>query len=165
MLDWLRKELIDQYWYSNIDEDRSAIKEERINGRLYEKHGVDCATTAYALVYKVPVPGVKQFKFAILVGIARQNPNDIVITKEEGIETAKTNALVDPVMTFTYNKAPSKNVLNYIIRSYILGIPVQLIRTKEEILARGEDPKDFARIIDQDYYTDYYNDFKNKFFK
>ena len=160
MLDWLRKELVNQYYYSNIDEDRAAIKQERINGRLYDKHGVDCATTAYALIYKVPVPGVKQFKYAILVGIAQQNPNDIIINKEEGIEIAKVNALTNPIMTILYNKQPSEYVLNYLLRSYILGLPVQFVRTKDEILANGQDPNKFERLINKDYYLNYYYDLK-----
>ena len=94
MLDWTKKKLVRKYHYSNVNDDRQCIKSVNINGRLYDKHGVDCATTAVALEYKVYDPSVKQFKIAILVGIARQNPGDIVLDKELGIEIATTNAMI-----------------------------------------------------------------------
>ena len=49
MLDWTKKKLVRKYHYSNVNDDRQCIKSVNINGRLYDKHGVDCATTAVSL--------------------------------------------------------------------------------------------------------------------
>lgn len=159
MLDWLRKELIDQYYYSNIDEDRKAIKQERINGRLYEKHGVDCATTMVALKYKVPVQGVKQFKIALLIGFARQNPCDSVITLEAGIEKATENALINPCMIIDYSQDPGDEAIYFLMKSYVLGLPCQFVKTTQEIKNQGKDLTIYSRQLNNTkYYSDYYKD-------
>ena len=159
MLDFLRKKLINQYVYSNIDEDRNCVKSVRINGRLYEKHGVDCATTAVALKYKVPVYGVKQFKTVILVGIARQNPCDSIISINTGTEEAMQNALIDPVIKVEYNQSPTDESIFLLLQSYVVGLPVQMIKTTEEIKAQGKDPNNYCRQKKSNkYYNDYYRD-------
>jgi hypothetical protein len=159
MLDFLRKEFLNQYVYSNIDEDRQCVKSVRINGRLYDKYGVDCATTAVALVYKVPVYGVKQFKTVILVGIARQNPCDSIITLEQGAEEATQNALINPIMRIEYDHFPGDEPINLLLRSYVLGIPCQFVKTTDEIKANGKNPSDYNRQKKLNkYYTEYYKD-------
>jgi len=164
MLDWLRKEFISEYVYSNIDEDRECVKSVRINGRLYDKYGVDCATTAVALKYKVPVPGVKQFKICYLVGIARQNPCDTIISKTTGYEIAKENAMINPIMTLEYNQEPQDNIIKMILQAYILGLPCQMIKTSQEIKSEGKDITIYNRQRHtNDYYNRYYKDFKEKF--
>ena len=159
MLDFLRKELINQYVYSNIDEDRNCVKSVRINGRLYDKHGVDCATTAVALKYKVPVYGVKQFKTVIVIGIARQNPCDSIITLNTGIEEATKNALIDPVARIEYHQNPTDNSILLMLQSYVVGLPVQMIKTTDEIKVQGKNPNKYARQKKSNkYYNDYYQD-------
>ena len=166
MLDFLRKKLIEQYVYSDIDADRQCVKSVRINGRLYDKHGVDCATTFAALVYKVPVCGVKQFKYVISIGIARQNPCDNVLDKELGAEIAIENALVDPVMTVQYSNDVDEDVIYDLLSSYSTGLPVQFIKTRQEIVNEGKDLSNYERKVNNDsaYYDKYYADFKNIFF-
>ena len=164
MLDWLRKEMINQYCYSNIDEDRTLVKEERINGRLYEKHGVDCASTLVAIKYKVPIQGSKFFKTALLIGLARQNPCDSLIDIESGFEVAKENALTNPCMVIEYNESPSDEAIYFLMKSYVLGLPCRFVKTAQEMKALGKDIKEYNRQMgDNKYYNDYYKDFVNKF--
>lgn len=158
-LDFLRKTLIGEYVYSNIDEDRNCTKSVRINGRLYDKHGVDCATTAVAFLYKVPVFGVKQFKTVILVGIARQNPCDLIISKNTGIEEAKKNALMDPVAIIEYNQTPQDSAIMLMLQSYVVGLPVQMIKTTDEIKLQEKDLTKYSRQQKPNkYYDEYYKE-------
>lgn len=160
MLDWTNKKLVRKYHYSNIDDDRNCVKSVNINGRLYDKHGVDCATTMVALEYKVYDPSVKQFKTAILCGIARQNPGDIVLVKELGIEIATTNAMINPIMVLEYPKRPSERIIYYLMSSYVLGLPIQFVKTANELRLEGKDLNQYSRCINKDYYSEYYNDLK-----
>jgi len=166
MLDFLRKKFIGQYVYSNIDADRQCVKSVRINGRLYDKHGVDCATTFAALVYKVPVYGVKQFKYVILVGIARQNPCDNVLDKEVGAEIAIENAMTDPVMTVQYSDEVTEETIYELVSSYSVGLPIQFVKTRQEIVNEGKDLFNYERKVNNNsaYYDKYYAEFKNIFF-
>jgi len=164
MLDFLRKELIDQYVYSNIDEDRNCVKSVRINGRLYDKHGVDCATTAVALIYKVFDPSINRSKFAVLVGIARQSPGDTVLTLEMGEEIATENAMINPVMVIEYPNEPDENAIYCLVRSYIVGLPIQFVKTKQEMEEEGRDMSQYNRNIRKiKYYDGYYQEFKKIF--
>lgn len=166
MLDFLRKKFIGQYVYSNIDSDRQCVKSVRINGRLYDKHGIDCATTFAALVYKVPVYGVKQFKYVILIGIARQNPCDNVLDKKIGTEIAIENAMINPVMSVQYSDDVTEEIIYELVSSYSAGLPIQFVKTRQEIVEEGKDLLDYERKVNHDsaYYDKYYADFKNIFF-
>lgn len=160
MLDWTKKKLVRKYHYTNIGDDRKCIKSVNINGRLYDKHGVDCATTMVALEYKVYDPSVKRFKTAILCGIARQNPGDIVLVKELGIEIATTNAMIEPIMVLEYPKPPSERIIYYLMSSYVLGLPIQFVKTATELKNEGKDIRQYSRDIRKDYYSEYYKDLK-----
>ena len=166
MLDWSMKELVSIYSYSNANEDRKCTKSVRINGRLYEKHGVDCATTVAALLYKVYDPSVKCNKFAVLVGIARQNPYDTVLKEEIGEEIAIENAMMSPVMQVEFPNEVDENTIYCLVRSYILGLPTQFVKTRQEIEEEGKDISKYNRNIrNNGYYDEYYKEFKNIFFE
>ena len=174
MLDWLSKELLETYCFSNIDEDRTRSKEVIINGRSYIKYGVECATTVVALKYKVFDPSINRHKFVILYGIARQNPGDLIITAEEGKEIAMENALINPVMkveymndlfhnsnlidseTYSgdyspveispeYMNDPDAFTVNLFMRAYVAGLPVKFVNTKQELKSLNKDLKLYNR--------------------
>ena len=164
MINWSIKELVSIYSYSNIDQDRKCTKSVRINGRLYDKHGVDCATTAIALVYKVYDPSINRNKFAVLIGIARQSPGDTVLSLEVGEEIATENAMMNPIMIIEYPEEPNENAINCLIRSYIIGLPVQFVKTRQEIEEEGKDISQYNRNIrKKEYYDEYYQEFKKIF--
>lgn len=166
MLDWLRKEIINEYHYSNINDDRNYFKPVRINGRLYDKYGTICATTVAAFEYKVPVQGVKQFKYVILVGVARQNPGDSFISEKEGIDIAEENAINNPVMRIEYDESPNEENIYLLLKSYVDSLPMKFIYTKDELIKLGKDIKKYNRksnMKDMEYYHNYYIDFCDKF--
>lgn len=168
MLDWLSKELLETYCFSNIDEDRTRSKEVIINGRPYIKYGVECATTVVALKYKVFDPSINRHKFAILYGIARQNPGDLIITAEEGKEIAMENALINPVMKVEYMNDPDAFTVNLFMRAYVAGLSVKFVNTKQELKSLNKDLKLYNRktgMKSNEYYHQYYVDFRNKFMK
>jgi len=165
MINWSMKELMSIYSYSNINDDRKCTKSVRINGRLYDKHGVDCATTAVALVYKVFDPSIKRSKFAVLVGIARQSPGDTVLIPEIGEEIATENAMINPVMMIEYSNKPNDDTIYNLVSSYIIGLPIQFVKTKEELQNSGRDINQYNRNIRKvKYYDNYYDNFKKNIF-
>ena len=166
MIDWLTKELINEWYWSNIDEDRSCIKSERINGRLYNKYGVDCATTAIAFEYKVYDPSDNNYKYAILVGFARQNPGDTVLDEEIGYEIASENALINPSIMLIENNEATEDFIYCIIEAYVLSLPIKFIKTKSELINEKKNLNLYNRGKKvNDYYLNYYNDFKVSFLK
>lgn len=163
MLDWSRKSLVKKFHYSNINDNRECSKTVIINGREYIKRGVSCATTAVALVYKVYDPSVKRNKIAILVGVARQNPGDVIISKEEGIEIATENAMISPVMQVVYNEEPTAQTMYFLLTSYVSGLPITMVKTAQELLAEGKNLKTYNRKnnnVDKKY-LNYYKDCLN----
>ena len=168
MLDWLSKELLETYCFSNVDEDRTGSKKVIINGRTYIKYGVECATTIIALKYKVFDPSINRHKFVILYGIARQNPGDLIITVEEGKEIAMENALINPVMKVEYMNNPDAFIINLFMRAYVSGLPVKFVNTKQELNLLNKDLKLYNRksgMKSNEYYHQYYIDYRNKFMK
>ena len=165
MIDWLDKELVGIYYYSNVNENRKTTKSVRINGRLYDKHGTDCAVTVVGLLYKVYDPSINHNKYAILVGTARQNPYDTVIDVETGVEIATENAMINPVMNAEYNEEVNEDTMYSLLEAYVSGLPIQFIKTKTEIELEGKDIKNYNRGIDNSYYDNYYKEFRNIFFK
>lgn len=168
MLDWLTKELVGVYYSTNINDDRKCTKSVRINGRLYDKHGINCATTAIALVYKVNDPCINHNKYVLLLGVARQSPYDTVLDKELGFEIAMENAMLDPVMKVEYSSPIDVHVIKRLLTSYVSGLEVKFVKTRAEILEEKKDMSIYQRnnkIVDNQYYNDYYKDFKKIFLK
>lgn len=164
MIDWLTKELINEWYWNNIDEDRSCIKSERINGRLYDKYGVDCATTAVGFEYKVFDPSINKYKYAILIGFARQNPGDTVLNKKTGYEIASENALINPSIMLVEDNEATEDFIYSIIDAYVLSLPIKFIKTKSELIKENKDLNIYNRGKNaNDYYSNYYCDFKKKF--
>ena len=172
MIDWLSKELINNGSWNNIKKNRDQIKEERINGRLYIKLGVNCATTVSYFVYKVYDPSVKSFKYAYMLGVARQNPGDTVLDKNEGIRIAEQRAIENPSIVLIYDYIIPHGQLMNIIEQYVNTLPVKFIKTKAEMKAEHRDLNNYNRKINKkgnydnnNYYGSYYNDYKNIFLK
>lgn len=158
------KELVDIYYIDNNNEDRECVKTEIINGRTYDKYGTNTATTAAALLYKVEGPSNKPCKYALLVGVARQNPGDYVIDAATGREIATENAMINPVIVIEFPTNPGINVIYDIVDTYIESLPVKFVKTKQETLM-DIDRRSYIRTkAMNNYYTQYYNDFKHEFF-
>lgn len=134
-MDFLTKDFVASWYYTNIDEYREMEKKDvnPFNGRTYLKLGKACATTCVADVYKVWDPSVNQYKYVVFVGTARQHPSDLHISKSEGIEIARTNAETNPAMVLYYTNKPEKNFVINVMREYVWSLPLQIVKTGKEI--------------------------------
>ena len=132
MLDFTKKKFVRSFNYSNFREDRTLVKEVRINGRSYLKRGTKCATTCVAHYWKVFDESVNRFKNVYLVGVARQHPDDRSATYAEGIEIAAENAMISPVMTLVYDEPAPFELIEHMMEVYVAGLEERFVRTKEE---------------------------------
>ena len=134
-MDFLDKERVRTFDYTDYNSDRSDTMEERINGRFYIKFGTRTATTVVGVLYKDNNPGDEQVKkYTLLVGISRQHPCDVRIDKEQGIELAHVAALTDPVMKIDLYDDIDFYKFKDIARAYCSTLPVEFIKTKQEII-------------------------------
>jgi len=166
MIDWLSKEIVDMFYFSDLEEKRDDSKTVKINGRLYEKHGIRCATTAVAILYRVKDPSVEHFKYAVTIGVARQNPRDSYITPEHGFEVAEMKAMLDPSVVLTYDTevADFRDAIEVMFQAYSYSLPVEFVMTKEEFKQENLDPSRYNRHSPNDAYREYYNDCKKLFY-
>ena len=74
LYDFLTKNLVRTFDWDNLSKNRSITEEVCINGRKYIKTGVATSTTVVGNLYLVYDRSVKQNKYVLLVGIARQTP-------------------------------------------------------------------------------------------
>ena len=137
--DFLQKELVRTFFYNNNSDDRSYEKKVIINGRTYYKECVATATTLVGNLYKVYDSSDERFKYCLIVGMARQHPNDIKITREEGIENANINALTSPSITMEFDHQISWDEFRDLASWYISTFKVQAIKTTEEIILDGQN--------------------------
>lgn len=140
------KTLVKSFQYSDINQDRTAYAEVRIDGRLYHKFGIIQATTCVGNVFKVG-PN----KYVMYVGVARQNPGDSRIDKKLAIEVANTKSYVDPSIVMEVNSEFDKVDFKLIMSRYVDvdSLRSDFIKTREELL------KQYTRedgTIDEKFY-------------
>lgn len=166
-MDFLFKELVGVYEYSNIHEDRDSVKEECINGRHYMKFGTATATTVVALQYKVYNPSVEQSEYITLMGVARQNPGDVAIDEQFGYEIATENAMINPVLTVKYDHKCNEDAIDLLMRNYVDGLRVQFVKTRQELENDNANVSKYNRNnkADYDYWTKYRREYKKIFRK
>ena len=140
-MDFLRKDFVDSYFYTDFNKNREYSKEVVINGRKHLKFGTYTATTIVANIYKVYDPSVESYKYVALFGISRQHPCDVKVTKEEGIELANIAAHSKPFMTCQFEEKPNYHTFKYMADIYLHSMPKQFIKTKQEIIANGDEEK------------------------
>lgn len=163
-MDFLTKELIGVYSYTNMNEDRTDVKRVVIKGRTWLKTGTATATTVVSLLYKSYNPSVKRNEYVVLMGVARQNPGDVVLDKEHGYEVAMENALMSPVAIYNFEHEIDKDFIDSMMKNYVMSLPVKFIKTRQEL---GKDINNYARNNrnKSDYYAQYYKEFKKIFRK
>lgn len=163
-MDFLTKELIGVYSYTNMNEDRTNVKRVVIAGRTWLKTGTATATTVVSLLYKSYNPSVKRNEYIVLMGVARQNPGDVVLDKEHGYEVAMENALMSPVAIYNFEHEIDKDFIDSMMKNYVMSLPVRFIKTRQEL---GKDINNYDRNNrnKSDYYAQYYKEFKKIFRK
>ena len=131
--DFLNKKLIRTFDWNDLGYDRSISEEVCINGRKYLKTGVSTSTTVVGNLYLVYDQSVKRNKYVLLVGIARQHPNDLQVTRNEGIEVANLKSLDTPVMQIEFDHAVTWDEFKELAEWYVLYQTPRFLKTSEEI--------------------------------
>jgi hypothetical protein len=95
------KELVRSYSFNDIYTNRNDERRKVIKGRTTIELGTRIATSFVGNLYRVYDSSVESFKYLLMVGVARQNPEfDSPISVEEAEEAAATNAWLNPILTY-----------------------------------------------------------------
>ena len=131
--DFLTKNLVRTFDWNDLNQNRSIFGEVCINGRKYLKTGVATATTVVGNLYLVYDRSVKHNKYVLLVGIARQHPNDLHIKRNEGIEIANLKSLDTPVMQIEFDHEVTWDEFEELAEWYVEHQTPRFLKTSEEI--------------------------------
>ena len=131
--DFLTKNLIRTFDWNNLGQNRSTLEEVCINGRKYVKTGVTTATTVVGNLYVVYDQSVKRNKYVLLVGIARQHPNDLQVKRNEGIEIANLKSLDTPVMQIEFDHEVTWDEFEELVEWYVKYQTPRYLKTADEI--------------------------------
>lgn len=134
-MDFLRKDLIRTFSYTNINEYRCMEKQVVVNGRTYVKLGQSQAVTMVGNLYKCWDPIVKSYKYVLMVGVAKQHPRDLKITKQEGYSIANEKAYASPSIVMEVTKDFGKEQFKYLAMCYGEILPLEMVKTSKEIEA------------------------------
>lgn len=131
--DFLTKNLVRTFDWNDLGQNRSISEEVCINGRNYLKMGVTTATTVVGNLYLVYDQSVKRNKYVLLVGIARQHPNDLQVKRNEGIEIANLKSLDTPVMQIEFDHEVTWDEFEELAEWYVEYQTPRFLKTSEEI--------------------------------
>ena len=99
------KEWVRSYAFNDIYTNRNDERRKVIKGRTTIELGTRIATSFVGNLYRVFDSSVESFKYLLLVGVARQNPDyDSPISVEEAEEVAAINSLLNPVLTYVVDE-------------------------------------------------------------
>ena len=131
--DFLTKNLVRTFDWNNLGQNRSISEEVCINGRKYLKTGVTTSTTVVGNLYLVYDQSVKRNKYVLLVGIARQHPNDLQVKRNEGIEIANLKSLDTPVMQIEFDHEVTWDEFEQLAEWYVEYQTPRFLKTSDEI--------------------------------
>ena len=137
--DFLTKNLVRTFDWNNLGQNRSISEEVCINGRKYLKTGVITSTTVVGNLYLVYDQSVKHNKYVLLVGIARQHPDDLQVKRSEGIEIANLKSLDTPVMQIEFDHEVTWDEFKELAEWYVVYQQPRFIQTSEEIDQRNKN--------------------------
>jgi hypothetical protein len=106
-----------------------------VNGRTYVKLGQSQAVTMVGNLYKCWDPIVKSYKYVLMVGVAKQHPRDLKITKQEGYSIANEKAYASPSIVMEVTKDFGKEQFKYLAMCYGEILPLEMVKTSKEIEA------------------------------
>jgi len=132
--DFLFKEFVRSFSYSDIHTNRDDSHDFVVNGRTYTTYGTRLATTMVGNLYKVS-SDVEPIRYLLVVGVARQNKWESGISEEDAIEQAANNALMNPTITMELEtKDLDDDAFESLCRFYIFNCQKQLFfATAEEL--------------------------------
>lgn len=136
-VDFLDKELVNVYSYSDKGDDRSMEKYHTYNGRHFIELGEYTVSAYVAKIYKVTEKDSGMVVYITNVGMARQHPNDYVLNMDEAWELASERAEVDPIMSFKTYTVPGQNEILKILKVHNSTNIMTMVRTKKEVEVRA----------------------------
>lgn len=131
-LDFLIKEQHRTYVYSTISDERLAVKPVQINGRWYEKYGVEQAVCFFGVIYKVSNNTTGCKEYVLHVGMSKQHPNDAHIDKKIAVEVAQENALIDPIIEMKVSDKFAYYNFKCMMENYVNTLNLKFIKTRQE---------------------------------
>ena len=156
--DFLFKERVNTFGYTTATQDREAYTDVSINGRRYTKYGTLQAVTFVGNLYKTnvrgegywpkeqgPIQTSKNEKYLLVIGMSKQHPYDTKVNKETGYEVAAENAINNPIIMIEVQGKFNYYRFKDIVEMYLSTMNLEYIKTKQEILAEGKNPKDYNR--------------------
>jgi hypothetical protein len=132
-MDFLRKDLVRTFAYTTMNEYRGMERQVVVNGRTYVKLGQAQAVTLVGNLYKCWDPIVESYKYMLMVGVAKQHPCDLKITKQEGYAVANEHAYVSPAIVMEVDKDFNKEKFNLLAMCYIEMMHLNFVKTPKEI--------------------------------
>lgn len=131
--DMSSKELVRTYYYDDIHTNRSSERRSVIKGRTVIELGTRTAASFVGNLYRVFDSSVNNFKYLLLVGVARQNPEyDSAISVEEAAEAAALNAQICPVLTYIVEEPFNEDYFYDLCIVMTEIMPTKFILTDEE---------------------------------
>ena len=132
-LDFLRKDLVETFYFTNVNDNRTYVNREIVNGREVDVRGQVCATTLIGLLYRVYDPSVESYKYILHVGVANQGNADAVVDVDEEYEEAYINALMNPQIQYVIGDDYTSFDWEVFSLSILSTQPKRFVLTDEEV--------------------------------
>ena len=138
MLDFLRKQVVDTFEFSNVATNRNFEKKVLVNGHTAVMTCAAPIAVMEGVLYKVYDHSVKSFKYVLHVGIGEQDVHENVQANVEELkEMAIESMLISPVITMTFDSYDdavlTQNAFDLICRSYMLYQSQKTMMSLEEV--------------------------------
>lgn len=132
-LDFLRKDLVETFYFTNVNDNRTYVNREIVNGREVDVRGQVCATTLIGLLYRVYDPSVESYKYILHVGVANQGNANTVVDVDEEYEEAYTNALMNPQIQYVIGDDYTSFDWKVFSSAILSTQPKRFVLTDEEV--------------------------------
>ena len=132
-LDFLRKDLVETFYFTNVNDNCTYVNREIVNGREVDVRGQVCATTLIGLLYRVYDPSVESYKYILHVGVANQGNADAVVDVDEEYEEAYINALMNPQIQYVIGDDYTSFDWKVFSLSILSTQPKRFVLTDEEV--------------------------------
>ena len=132
-LDFLRKDLVETFYFTNVNDNRTYVNREIVNGREVDVRGQVCATTLIGLLYRVYDPSVESYKYILHVGVANQGNADAVVDVDEEYEEAYINALMNPQIQYVIGDDYTSFDWKVFSLAILATQPKRFVLTDEEV--------------------------------
>lgn len=158
-LDFLRKDLVETFYFTNVNDNRTYVNREIVNGREVDVRGQVCATTLIGLLYRVYDPSVESYKYILHVGVANQGNADVVVDVDEEYEEAYINALMNPQIQYVIGDDYTSFDWKVFSLAILSTQPKRFVLTDEEVrIAQFFDK--YGKKYPKDYL--YFNLYKSR---